>query len=457
MLFDGAAALGVGYVALLLRFGSDSAGDTLGTALSGNPAPVILSYAVLWPLALWAHGLYRLRARWTTRREIADIARAAGVFALVVLSLLFLFKLPDVSRALLLVIFPGLAASAFAARFALRQILVYLRDHGRNARFMLIIGTSSFAQTFADLVDRHHALGLRVVGHLSTGSSNGTAMSRPILGDLEQVEAVLHERVIDEVAVCLPLSEWPRIDEIVQLCEAEGKIVRIPMHVLERTLTTGRLEEFEGIPVYSALSGPDRAMGLVAKRLLDLLGGTLGAIVATPLLIVIAVLIAWDSPGPIVFRQRRVGLHGRPFEVHKFRTMIDGAEAHLDELLERNEIQGNAFKITNDPRVTRIGRWLRRTSLDELPQLWNVLRGEMSLVGPRPPLPSEVAGYDVWHRRRLSMKPGMTGLWQIRARNESNFDRWVSTDLEYIDAWSFWLDLRIIAQTVPAIVGRTGR
>jgi lipopolysaccharide/colanic/teichoic acid biosynthesis glycosyltransferase len=152
-----------------------------------------------------------------------------------------------------------------------------------------------------------------------------------------------------------------------------------------------------------------------------------------------------------------VGLHGRTFGVMKFRTMVDGAEDRLEELMEMNEIRGHAFKMSADPRVTRIGRWLRRTSLDELPQLWNVLLGEMSLVGPRPPLASEVAGYDVWHRRRLSMKPGMTGLWQIRARSEQDFDRWVETDLEYIDSWSLWLDLRIMFWTIPAVLNREGR
>jgi lipopolysaccharide/colanic/teichoic acid biosynthesis glycosyltransferase len=171
----------------------------------------------------------------------------------------------------------------------------------------------------------------------------------------------------------------------------------------------------------------------------------------------IAIAIRRDTPGGVLFRQRRVGLHGRTFDVVKFRTMADGAEERLAEVLELNEIRGHAFKATTDPRVTQVGRWLRRTSLDELPQLWNVLRGEMSLVGPRPPLPSEVVGYDVWHRRRLSMKPGMTGLWQVRARNEQEFDRWVETDLEYIDAWSFWLDLRILLQTIPAVLNREGR
>jgi lipopolysaccharide/colanic/teichoic acid biosynthesis glycosyltransferase len=179
--------------------------------------------------------------------------------------------------------------------------------------------------------------------------------------------------------------------------------------------------------------------------------------VLSPLLVLIAVLVKLDSRGATLFRQERVGLHGRPFRVIKFRTMCSDAEQKLDDLRGLNIIRGHAFKMERDPRVTRVGRFLRRTSLDELPQLWNALRGEMSLVGPRPPLPCEVAKYDVWHRRRLSMKPGMTGLWQIGSRRNPEFDNWVEKDLEYIDRWSFWLDLKIIARTVPAVLAGEGR
>jgi lipopolysaccharide/colanic/teichoic acid biosynthesis glycosyltransferase len=167
-------------------------------------------------------------------------------------------------------------------------------------------------------------------------------------------------------------------------------------------------------------------------------------------MLAIAVAIAIDGGRPILFRQDRIGLHGRPFRVAKFRSMTHDAEARRAGLADQNEINGRAFKITDDPRVTRVGRFLRRTSLDELPQLFNVLRGEMSLVGPRPPLPGEVDSYDLWHRRRLSMKPGITGLWQVRARREPEFDRWVAADLEYIDRWSLWLDVKILARTIPA-------
>jgi lipopolysaccharide/colanic/teichoic acid biosynthesis glycosyltransferase len=177
----------------------------------------------------------------------------------------------------------------------------------------------------------------------------------------------------------------------------------------------------------------------------------------SPLLATLAAVVKLDSEGPVFFRQKRVGLHGRPVMVIKFRSMCHDAEEQLEDLRGRNEINGHAFKLENDPRTTRVGRFLRRSSLDELPQLWNVFLGQMSLVGPRPPLPSEVARYDVWHRRRLSMKPGMTGLWQVGARHSQEFDNWVKQDLEYIDTWSLWLDFKIIARTVPAVLSGTGR
>jgi lipopolysaccharide/colanic/teichoic acid biosynthesis glycosyltransferase len=177
----------------------------------------------------------------------------------------------------------------------------------------------------------------------------------------------------------------------------------------------------------------------------------------SPVFGLIALRIRSADGSPVIFRQTRVGLNGRRFELLKFRTMQADAEERLAEIEQLNEISGRAFKVTNDPRLTRSGSFLRRSGLDELPQLWNVVRGEMSLVGPRPPLPSEVDGYDVWHRRRLSMKPGITGLWQVSARREPDFDRWVRLDLEYIDRWSLLLDFKILLRTIPAVVNQEGR
>jgi lipopolysaccharide/colanic/teichoic acid biosynthesis glycosyltransferase len=202
----------------------------------------------------------------------------------------------------------------------------------------------------------------------------------------------------------------------------------------------------------SLVYGPDRILSLVTKRLLDLGLSALALVLLSPVLTAVALVVLVVDGRPILFRQERVGLHGRSFRVLKFRTMVPDAEDRLDDLLEQNEIQGHAFKLSRDPRLSRSGSWLRRTSIDELPQLWNVLKGEMSLVGPRPPLPREVADYDVWHRRRLSMKPGITGLWQVSARDEEEFDRWVEMDLDYIDRWSLWLDLKILLRTIPAML-----
>ena len=453
---DATAAILILAAAGALRFGGKAPFEPLFPGVV-NPVGPLAVYALGWLLALWSQGLYRPRARLRIQTEIVDVLRATLAFAAGVLSLLFLFKLPDVSRAVLLLAFPILAVSAWAERLALRLILAALRQRGRNTRFVLIVGIGPRAQYFADVIEAHQTLGLRVIGHLDPVSDEPMSVSRPVIGTLANIEAVLHANVVDEVAICLPLSHWAQTDEIARLCEEEGKIVRIPMFVLEHTLATGRVEEFAGIPIYSIVSGPDRVAGMLGKRALDVIGAVVGMVLTSPVALVIAMAIKHDSSGPIMFRQRRIGLHGRTFEVLKFRTMVDGAEEQLDELQDMNEIRGHAFKITDDPRITPVGRWLRRTSLDELPQLWNVLSGEMSLVGPRPPLPTEVAEYDIWHRRRLSMKPGMTGLWQVRARTEQDFDRWVETDLEYIDRWSLWLDLRIIMETIPAVVGRSGR
>jgi exopolysaccharide biosynthesis polyprenyl glycosylphosphotransferase len=254
--------------------------------------------------------------------------------------------------------------------------------------------------------------------------------------------------VVDEVAICLPFSMWDRMNALAQLCEAVGKIVRVPVDVLDSALSAGRIEELDGTPVYSLVSGPDRMVALIVKRTLDGVVSLAAVVMLSPVLLAVALWIRAREGSPVLFRQVRVGLHGRHFEVLKFRTMVADAEARYDEVV--SQADPRAFKLADDPRITRTGRFLRRTSLDELPQLWNVLKGEMSLVGPRPAPPREVEGYDLWHRRRLSMKPGITGLWQVSARHSDDFDDRAALDLSYIDRWSLWLDFKILARTVPA-------
>ncbi len=432
----------------LWRFGADWA--IWWRQIVPVPEGLLAIYAGGWVIALAMNGLYRPRARWSILREAGDVLRATIVLALVSLSVLFIFKMPDVSRLFMLILFPTQAVVTVVGRVILRLAMERRRREGKNLRFVVVLGAGPRGQVFAAKLEAHRELGLRVVGFLDDSPAFELPGGWQYLGTLDRLEETLHSRVIDEVAICLPFSQWALIDTITHLCEEEGKIVRIPMDVLDRAISVGKVEDLDGTPVFSLVSGPDRVIALAAKRLLDVLASGAGLVVLSPLLLAIAVAIVMDDSKPILFRQDRIGLHGRPFRVVKFRSMSRDAEARLAGLEHRNEITGSAFKLTDDPRTTRVGRFLRRTSLDELPQLLNVLRGEMSLVGPRPPLPGEVDGYDLWHRRRLSMKPGITGLWQVRARREPEFDRWVAADLEYIDRWSLWLDVKILLRTIPA-------
>jgi exopolysaccharide biosynthesis polyprenyl glycosylphosphotransferase len=448
MLADALLAVALLIVLSIWRFGPDWA--VWWREIVPEPLAFLVLYAGGWVAVLTMLGLYRPRARWSLMSEARDVIRATAVMALATVSVLFLFKLPDVSRLFLLLLFPTQALLTILSRAALRRVLESRRLHGHNLRHALVLGAGPRGQAFAAKLEGHRELGLTVTGFLDDDADFDLPPAWPWLGRLGDLERILHDRVIDEVVVCLPFSQWSVIDAVARLCEEEGKIVRIPMDVLDHTISAGRVEQLDGTPVFSLVSGPDRVLALGVKRALDLLVSAAAMIVLTPLFAAVAVAIALDDGGPILFRQRRVGLHGRPFQVLKFRSMAIDAEVRRATLMDRNVIKGQAFKVADDPRITRVGRFLRRTSIDELPQIWNVLLGQMSLVGPRPPLPAEVAGYDQWHRRRLSMKPGITGLWQVRGRSDPDFDHWVASDLEYIDRWSLWLDLRILVQTVPA-------
>ncbi len=411
-----------------------------------------VAYAAIWVVGAWMVGLYRVRARWTTVGDMSDVVRAGAIVLLGVVTTLYVFKLSDVGRLFLVGLLASQMLLTFASRVAIRRLYGALRELGFGVRHMLVVGTGPAAQAFADLVERHRDLGIRVIGHLSSPSERPSVVSRPILGRLDEIERVFHECVVDEVALCLPAVEWPMIEPVTVLCREEGKSVRIPLGDIGLSWSGGRVEEFDGLPILSHVRVPDTFIGPVLKRLVDIVGAAVALVVLSPVFVVTIIAMKLTDPGPVLFRQVRVGLHGRLFTIYKFRTMVPDAEERYAEVAALSDTRGPAFKMTNDPRITRTGRILRRTSIDELPQLLNVIRGEMSLVGPRPAPPREVAGYDVWHRRRLSMKPGITGLWQVEARRDEDFDRRAMLDLSYIDQWSFWLDLKIMLRTIPAML-----
>ena len=439
----------------LLRFGDGEAFE-IWQRLGIDIGLATAVFATVWVVALWSQGLYRLRARWRLATEAKSIIRATALMAVVAMSVLWFFKQADVSRLFLVLLLVAMPLVTFTGRAVLWTAFSAIRRRGYNTQYMLIVGTGTFAEAFADGVEGRPSLGLEVIGHLSTPSEADGPVSRPILGDLQGLEAIFHSHVIDEVAVCLPAADAQWLDPVARLAADEGKTVRVPLDPGRGGLPNIQQEEFEGFLVQTIITDDQHAAALVAKRLIDIVGATIGLLVLSPLILGTALVLRLREGPPVLFHQRRVGLHGRPFTIHKFRTMVPDAEEHLEEVKHLNERAAVTFKVADDPRITPLGRTLRATSLDELPQLWNVLKGEMSLVGPRPPLADEVASYDIWHRRRLSMKPGITGLWQVEARHKPEFDQWVERDLAYIDRWSILLDFKILLRTIPAVITRTG-
>ncbi len=456
MFGDGVAATLVFLIVSFVRFGN-TGWTGIWTRIGIDIRWAAVAFGMVWVVVLWYHGLYRLRARWRLRTEAKDIVRSTILVAALILAILFIFKQQDVSRLFLLTLFTVQPLVTLAGRGVLRLTFSELRRRGHNARFMVVVGTGRLAQDFADLVEGRLSLGLHVIGHISVPGEGKPIVTRPILGNLDQIEAVLHANVVDEVAACLPQELAGLIEPIAGLAADEGKTVRIPVEPTEGGVRNVREEEFEGLVVRSLVNDGQREAGLIVKRLIDVVGAAVGLVILSPVMLVTALLVRVRDGSPIIFQQTRVGLHGRPFTILKFRTMTPDAEERLHEVAHLNELEGAAFKASNDPRMSPLGRHLRRLSIDELPQLWNVLIGEMSLVGPRPPLPQEVIEYDIWHRRRLSMKPGITGLWQVESRHERNFDRWVELDLSYIDRWTLWLDFRILLRTMPNVVMARGR
>ena len=275
---------------------------------------------------------------------------------------------------------------------------------------------------------------------------------------ISELQALIDREPVDEVLIALPREKYSHlVESIVGLCEEQGIIVRVQTAMFNLKIARWQSDELDGRPFVTIQSGPSSRWNLIAKRLIDVCGSAVLLVGMAPILAIVALLIKLGSPGPVVFSQDRVGLNRRRFRLYKFRTMTDGADELQHRLEDLNEADGPVFKIRNDPRITRVGKFLRRFSIDELPQLFNVLKGDMSLVGPRPLPVRDVERINARsHKRRFSMKPGVTCLWQVNGRSDVSFDDWAVMDLEYIDKWSLALDLRILLQTVPTVLKGSG-
>ncbi len=378
-------------------------------------------------------------------------------FALL-LAFLFFSKSLDQSRALILIFLLLNFALLVSFRKFVSQLLNYFRKRGYNYKNILIIGTGSPAKDFIWEIKNNPEWGFRISGLLDWEDSlkGKKIFGFPIIGNLKDLPFILKNDHVDYVVFAVCKRFLNLIEESLLICEEMGVPTCVLADFFPLKFSKKMIGEFQKKPAIVFSTAPDSGTCLLLKSVSDRFLTLVGVILLSPLMLSLSFLIKLTSKGPVLFKQERCGLNGRKFTMLKFRTMVENADQMKGLLAEKNEMDGPVFKMTDDPRLTKMGNFLRKFSLDELPQLFNILRGDMSLVGPRPPLPKEVSQYDLWQRRKLSMKPGLTCLWQINGRNNIQFEKWMKMDLEYIDNWSLWLDAKILFKTIPAVILGTG-
>ncbi len=427
--------------------------------------PLLPLALVIWGVLLLLSGRYRSHRTVPLLDESWAILRVCASGTIVFMLALYILRIDvrllgndQISRAWVLLF--GFFASLLllGEKLCLRISSRYVRSRGFNYRTVLIVGANAAGLKIADSIHGHRFWGYRILGFVTNDQPPEPSWPGrfPILGELKHLPRIIESNVVDDVIFAVSRRDLDRLEDLFLSLQEQGIRTRFAVNLFPHTQARVELEELDGIPLLSFATTPTSQLPLMAKRLLDVALSSLLLLLSLPAVGAIALLIKVTSHGNVLFRQIRCGLNGRIFTLYKFRTMVEDAEERRRELEHLNEMQGPVFKLRSDPRITALGRLLRRFSLDELPQLWNVVRGDMSLVGPRPPIPEEVARYQRWQRRRLSMKPGLTCLWQVSGRNQIDFDQWMQLDLEYIDSWSPLLDLKILLRTIPAVLSGRG-
>ena len=422
---------------------------------------VLFAAVPVWLFLLDRYGFYdsqRMSSPWKIFSALGKVTAIGGI---ITASLIFCFEPKGFSRsfygAFLMLSFLMLLCEQFLVRYG----LLLLRLEGYNYRNILLVGTGESATRILDILDRNKGWGLKVVGLLHTKNRHDllSVNGHPVIGSLHDMEEICKAHTVDEVIFCDSKEESRfEIAGYIAKLEEMGITARTVLNLFFRFEGKKELDMLHGeVPMLTFRSVSVDADQLFYKRCLDIVGSSVGLAFSACLLPFVAVAVKLESPGPLFFGQTRVRENGRTFTCWKFRSMYQDAEQRKQELMHLNEMEGAIFKMKNDPRVTKVGAFLRKTSLDELPQFWNVLMGEMSLVGTRPPTPAEVNGYQNWQRKRICMKPGLTGLWQVSGRNSiTDFNEVVRLDLEYIDTWSLATDLRLILRTLKVVFFREG-
>ena len=422
---------------------------------------IFVLFLLAWHFVLSAFGLYASRRRSRRYSEVFDVVKATSAGTLIILAGSAVFQVQMGTPRFLIAFWAISTTATVASRLGLRMVLAWIRKQGRNLRDVLIVGTNQRAVQFARKLVNHPETGYRVIGFVDEkwqGMGGFHDSEFALTCGFAGVPQFLRSSVVDEVVMALPMrSRYFEASQIAAYCEEQGITVRQLSNMFNLKLARASMEDWEGDSVITHRTGQINGWPVLLKRAVDLLGSAALLITISPALLVTAILIKLTSRGPVLFKQNRLGLNKRQFNIYKFRTMVADAEKRMHEVEHLNEVSGPVFKIKNDPRITPLGRFLRKTSIDELPQLFNVCKGDMSLVGPRPLPVRDYEGFsEDWQRRRFSVKPGITCLWQVAGRSSIAFEQWMELDLQYIDKWSLWLDFKILLLTIPAVLRGSG-
>lgn len=421
-------------------------------------APFLAALLIILPVAYYLSDVYPYRRGRSLVEQVYAIATATAVGVMVVIIFSLFFSATLYSRLIFLY-----AAFLITLLLGLSRMLIivargHLRRYDIGVDRMLLVGVGDVGRMVMRNVAARPDFGYRLIGFVDDHPDKGTTDIGPFkaMGSIDNLAHLLDEQSIDTVIICLPWQSHRTIQRLLRLCSQKGARTQIVPDLFQLTKKQMKVEDLNGIPLISTREVSIRGWNLVIKRMSDVALIALFSLIALPLSMIIALAIWFDSRGPIFYTQTRIGKNGEPFRCYKFRSMVVGADELRAEIDVLNEASGPLFKVRDDPRRTRVGRVLRRYSLDELPQLFNVLRGDMSLVGPRPNLPEEVAQYREWHKRRLSVSPGITGLWQVSGRSDLTFDEMVLLDIYYVENWNLAMDFSILLRSIPAVLRGQG-
>ena len=459
VLIDIIAVLGAIWFAYWLRF------ENVFIVSTFTPESVPAFNDIALPLTAWMPflllslrfcGMYDTNTRPRTLDRIPRIFGAVNAYIISILLISFLLNTPVMTRGYIVFFWVSCVLFILAGRTVLQLLLSIAGLSDVVIRDTLIVGSGQVGKEVARKLVKYKAFGLNPVGFIDddplyTEFREPELRDLRVLGDFKDFCRILKDFNIEKVVIAFTSATSEQLLDLASKCNERGVECSIVPRLFEVITNEIVVNEIGGIPLIRLREKKIEGISHIIKTVEDYFLTTIILMFTWPLLAASAIAIKLDSPGPVFFRQKRVGKNGKCFNCLKFRSMVENAEEIQDEILDLNEAEGPLFKIKDDPRITRVGKWIRKFSIDELPQLFNVLSGHMSLVGPRPPIPEEVSQYKEWHKQRLNVKPGITGLWQVNGRSNSPYDEMIKYDLYYIERWSSWLDMKIMLRTVSAV------